>query len=251
MSTVSAATPSPYNAGFYADQADGSLRSARVVVPIVMELVKPASVLDVGCGLGTWLAAFAEHGVSDYLGMDGDYVVRENLKIPVERFRAADLTHPPNPGRTFDLAVCLEVAEHLPEKASQGLVQLLTTAAPVVLFSAAIPGQDGTSHINEQWPEFWQQHFAANGYVRLDPLRPRIWRDRRVEWWYQQNVYLYVRESVLPQRPVLQEEYELAKSFPFELIEVNALGRLVRGATFGGKLLGLPGAAWRSLRRWF
>src|SRR5204862_3532668 len=144
-----------------------SLRSARAVVPLVMELVRPASVLDVGCGLGTWLAAFAEAGVADFLGMDGDYVDRAKLKIPAERFRAADLTNPPSPGRTFDLAVCLEVAEHLPEKASPRLVELLATAAPVVLFSAALPGQGGTRHINEQWPAFWQRLFAARGFVRL------------------------------------------------------------------------------------
>src|SRR5947209_2323721 len=105
--SAATATPTPYDAAFYAVQADGSLRSARVIVPLVMELVKPASVLDVGCGLGTWLAAFAEHGVADFLGMDGDYVDRAKLKIPTDRFRAADLTNPPHPGRTFDLAVCL------------------------------------------------------------------------------------------------------------------------------------------------
>src|SRR5436190_19968909 len=111
MTAAATSTPTAYDATFYAEQADGSLRSARAVVPLVMELVRPASVLDVGCGLGTWLAAFAEAGVADFLGMDGDYVDRAKLKIPAERFRAADLTNPPSPGRTFDLAVCLEVAE--------------------------------------------------------------------------------------------------------------------------------------------
>jgi len=251
MTAASATAATPYDDAFYAEQADGSLRSARVIVPLVMELVKPASVLDVGCGLGTWLAAFAECGVADFLGMDGDYVDRAKLKIPADRFRPANLANPPHPGRAFDLAVCLEVAEHLPEKASPKLVGLLTAAAPVVLFSAAIPGQGGTEHTNEQWPAFWRRLFAARGFVRLDPIRPRVWRDRRVVWWYQQNVYLFVRERLLADRPALREEHELAKAFPLELVNEFALSRAAGAATLGGMVRGLPAAAWRAVKRLF
>jgi len=243
------AGPTPYDAAFYADQADGSLRSARAVVPHVLELVRPVSVLDVGCGLGTWLAAFAEAGIADFLGMDGDYVDRGKLKIPIERFKPTDLTNPPHPDRTFDLAMCLEVGEHLPERASPKLVELLTTAAPIVLFSAAIPGQGGTNHINEQWPAFWESLFAARGFVRLDAIRPKIWRDNRVVWWYQQNAFLYVRESILAERPVLLAERELTQAFPFELVHTHALGKVLRTTTLGGMILGLPCATWRAAKR--
>jgi SAM-dependent methyltransferase len=241
----------PYGAAFYAQQADESLRSARVVVPLVLDLVGPGSVLDVGCGVGTWLCAFAESGVTDFLGLDGDYVNRADLRIPPERFRAADLTGPPDVGRPFDLAVCVEVAEHLPERASAGLVALLTGSAPVVLFSAAPPNQRGTKHINERWPAFWRELFAARGFVRLDPLRPRIWRDRRVNWWYQQNLFLYVREAELGARPLLRAEYELAKEFPFELLHEQVFGQLIQPPALGATVRALPGAAWRAVRRLF
>jgi SAM-dependent methyltransferase len=245
------AEATPYDAAFYADQADGSLRSARVVAPIVNDLVKPTSVLDVGCGLGTWLAAFVELGITDVLGIDGDYVNRAQLKIPVERFRPVNLADPPALGRTFDLAVCLEVAEHLPEKASAGLVALLTESAPVVLFSAAIPEQGGTDHINERWPSFWRELFAQRDYVRLDPIRPRVWRDRRVEWWYQQNTFLFVKQSALADRPALREEHELAAEFPFEVVHKKSFAPLVTKTTLRGLLCTLPGTAWRALRRRF
>src|SRR5262249_5217435 len=152
-------TDTPYDAAFYEAQADGSLRSARVVVPLVTRLVEPRSVVDVGCGVGTWLRAFVENGVEDVLGVDGAYVDRNRLCIDPARFQAMDLARPQPLGRTFDLAVCLEVGEHLPTRAAPGLVAMLT-AAPVVLFSAAIPGQGGTNHVNEQWPNFWQRLFS-------------------------------------------------------------------------------------------
>jgi SAM-dependent methyltransferase len=245
------APPTPYNAAFYTQQANESLLSARAVVPLVMDLVKPAAVLDVGCGVGTWLRAFAENGVTDYLGLDGDYVNRADLRIPADRFRPTDLVHPPDLGRTFELAVCLEVAEHLPEAVAPELVGLLTRAAPVVLFSAAPPGQRGTNHITERWSAFWRARFAGRGFVRLDPFRPRIWRDRRVNWWYQQNLFLYVRAAELGTRPALQAEYELAKEFPFELLHEQVFAPLIQPPGLGATLRALPGAAWRTLRRIF
>lgn len=239
----------PYNAAFYDALTDGSLRSARVVAPIVNDLVKPASVLDVGCGRGTWLAAFTELGITDVLGIDGDYVDHAELKIPAERFRPVNLADPPALGRTFDLAVCLEVAEHLPENSAPKLVTLLTDSAPVVLFSAALPEQGGTDHINERWPLFWRELFAQRDYVRLDPIRPRVWRDRRVEWWYQQNTFLFVKQSALADRPALREEQALAAEFPFEVVHKKSFDPLVTKTTLRGLLCALPGTAWRALRR--
>jgi hypothetical protein len=178
-------------------------------------------------------------------------VNRADLRIPAEKFRAADLTAPPDLGRRFDLAVCLEVAEHLPASASPKLIAFLTTAAPVVLFSAAPPKQGGTNHINERWPAFWRELFAARGFVRLDPFRPRVWRDRRVNWWYQQNLFLYVREADLADRPALRAEYELAKEFPFELVHEQVFGPLIAPPALGATVRALPGAAWRAVRRLF
>lgn len=171
-----------YDESFWANHLKCLVQSARVVVPVVTELVGPQSVVDVGCGIGAWLGAFAESGVKVVRGLDGDYIDRRRLCFDVSSFTAVDLrTSIEIPGK-YDLAVCLEVAEHLPARQAGSLVTALTGAAPVVLFSAALPGQGGTSHINEQWPEYWRRLFEARGYWMLDPIRPRICEDNRVAW---------------------------------------------------------------------
>jgi hypothetical protein len=184
-----------YNQQFFEDSGPESERSAKVVVPLVCEIIAPVSVIDVGCGAGFWLAEFARRGVRDYLGVDGAYVPAELLQIPSPRFLAHDLRQPIELRRRFDMAMSLEVAEHLPAEAADTFVQSLGTLSDVVLFSAAVPGQGGTDHINEQWPAYWFQRFAKQGFLAFDLLRPMIWNDTNVSWWYRQNLILYSRKE--------------------------------------------------------
>ena len=186
-------TTPPYTPAFFAAISDGATRSARVVVPLLMELVRPRSVVDVGCGWGRWLAVFREAGVSDLLGVDGEYVDAAKAGLSPSEFVPHDLSRPLTVGRAFDLAVSLEVAEHLPPESADGFVASLTALAPVVAFSAAIPGQGGTNHLNEQWPEYWVAKFAARGFAVVDAIRPAIWSRPDVEWWYAQNLLLFAR----------------------------------------------------------
>lgn len=186
-----------YDERFFEELREGTRSSARAVVPLVMRMLAPASVVDVGCGLGTWLAVFAENGISDFLGIDGSYVDPIRLEIPRERFLPHDLSTPLRLDRRFDLAVSLEVAEHLPVSAAETCVGSLAELAPFVLFSAAIPFQGGTNHVNEQWPEYWADLFEKRGFAPVDCVRGEIWSDRRVEWWYAQNTLLFVSRDRL------------------------------------------------------
>src|SRR5687768_7110316 len=103
----------PYTAAYYDSQFAGSLESARAILPIVLELMPIRSAVDVGCGIGAWLSTLIELGVGDVVGIDGAYVDTERLLFPKERFVAHDLANPVVLERTFDLALALEVAEHL------------------------------------------------------------------------------------------------------------------------------------------
>lgn len=188
-----------YNKAFFDDQQDGSVRSAKAVWPVVFEYVSPKSVLDIGCGVGTWLSVLNDFNIEDCFGLDGDYVNPAALLIPKEKFQPFDLTKPYVSPRKFDLAISLEVGEHLPDASAATLVRSLTGASDVILFSAAVPGQRGTYHINEQWPEYWAAKFQAEGFVPVDCVRKQIWANTAINVWYRQNILFYVRKSLIDQ----------------------------------------------------
>jgi SAM-dependent methyltransferase len=195
-----------YDREFFHSRSRGALESARIVAPLVCALVPPTSVVDLGCGRGEWLRAFTENGASRVAGFDGDYHDPATLLIDSANFISADLAKLTAIGGTYDLAVCIEVVEHLPPAAGRNLVRALTEAAPVVLFSAAIPGQGGTNHINEQWPSYWIKIFAGYGHRMLDPIRPLIRDDARVKPWYRQNLMLFASSAALAANDKLRAE---------------------------------------------
>jgi len=198
-----------YSDDFFAVHERGAVQSAASVVPKLLGLVSPQNVVDVGCGIGVWQAEFGNCGIHDAIGVDGDYVNRDRLRIDPARFLVRDLREPLDLGRRFDLAVSLEVAEHLPPSRAHGFISDLVKLAPIVLFSAAIPFQGGTFHVNEQWPDYWEGIFRLHNYIALDCLRPVLWTDEKVDWWYRQNIVLYASPQGLNDNPSLQRIAEL------------------------------------------
>lgn len=238
-----------YDDRFFDSISDGASKSAKIVAPLVLELFNVKSVVDVGCGRGAWLKVFHELGVPTILGLDGSYVDRSALQIESKEFVATDLSEPFNVSGKFDLAICLEVAEHLPPRMARPLVQSLCQASQVVLFSAAIPGQLGTDHINEQWPAYWEALFAEMGFCKLDPIRPRIWRDRRIQSWYRQNLFVFVHANVVESSVVLTEIREESKTCDIELIEHYILASATKQLYVRDHLLGLYDAILLAVRR--
>ncbi len=184
-----------YNDTFF-DYINQSARaSAKPMIALLFPKLQPQSVIDLGSGRGVWLDEWTRAGATDVLAVDGDYVNRDQLAVARKDFLAADLTAPVETGRRFDLAQSLEVGEHLPTAASETLVESLINASDRVLFSAAVTGQGGEFHVNEQPLSFWQDLFAARGYAAFDCTRPNLKNNKDIAPWYRYNAILYVNAA--------------------------------------------------------
>lgn len=196
-----------YNREFYESRDVATRNSAEAILRVLFGAIPiPRRVVDFGCGVGTWLSVSQSLGAVDVLGVDGPWVDRDLLVIPSNCFVQSDLLQFHLEGRRFDLAICLEVAEHLPVDRAGELVAKLTESADVVLFSAAVPGQPGTGHINCQWPQWWAELFFQHGFIAKDVVRPSIWRTEGVPYFYRQNAVIYVsreRKDIMDKLSVL------------------------------------------------
>jgi SAM-dependent methyltransferase len=178
--------------------------------PIILPFIgAPKSAVDFGCGTGHWLAGLRRHIRDiDVFGINSPVRQDAGVSLPKERFQHADLTKPINLGRKFDLAICIEVAEHLPASAASTLVETIARHSDVVLFSAAIPGQageghnlaglEGDDHLNEQWPAYWIRRFASHSFRCVDCLRPIVWDNAEISLWYRQNIMFFFHPPATP-----------------------------------------------------
>ncbi|MDD2734679.1 MAG: class I SAM-dependent methyltransferase [Desulfuromonadaceae bacterium] len=195
---------------------DHSERSASVIVPYLLQFINPASAIDIGCGPGQWLSVLARHGVMEVTGVDGAHVPQHLRKvdnfIECDLRRFADLRGvllPVSAGKEkrFDLCVSLEVAEHLPPECAREFVVLLTELSDIILFSAALLNQTGENHVNEQSQEYWVKLFSERNYVCCDLFRKKFWSDSSVNWWYRQNMFLYVQEGSMRKLKVIDPPF--------------------------------------------
>ncbi len=199
------------NISYNHDQNTHSLEGPRVAFDVLFKNKTPRSLLDFGCGLGTWISSSIKNGVDDVFGVDGVDIPKEKLLFPADRFRVVDLRSPLDLGRRFDVVICFEVAEHLDSTFANVLVDTLVRHSDSVYFSAACPGQNGQNHINCQWPSWWQEIFNARGYRCDDSVRWALWNEKAVEPWYRQNMFIATKDPTMagtePKlRPVIHPE---------------------------------------------
>ncbi len=196
--------PKSYNDHFFDYQQLQSYKSAQIILSLVNTLIKPERVIDIGCGVGAWLKVFNDLKVKEITGLDGDYVPLDKLLISRDQFIVTNLEDKIEINNRYDLAICLEVAEHLSKKRAAGFIHELCNVSDVILFSAAVPGQEGTLHINEQYPDYWIDLFKNNNYACFDCLRPVIWNNKEIEFWYKQNIMLFMSNKTIDKFPDLK-----------------------------------------------
>lgn len=199
-----------YPATFFSERKSTALASAGEIVPWVLEKLDVNSVVDVGCGTGSWLSTFIQQGVNDVVGLDGPWVPEKDLEICHSKFVAVDFTklETLRLNRRFDLVICLEVAEHLPAAHAAEFIDRLVELGPCILFSAAVPQQGGVGHYNEQWPCYWIDHFSRHRYLCADVVRGAFWDNPSVAAWYPQNAFFFVSKEAASKYSYLRTNAE-------------------------------------------
>jgi SAM-dependent methyltransferase len=188
-----------YNDEFYDRHVQESPICVIMLAPVFMQPWPHKSVVDIGCSIGHWLRACKQLGAERVLGYDGPWVPKDKLAIQPREFIATDLSRPNceaygeyKESSRFDIAICVEVAEHLPAEIGPTLIRGLCRRAPVVIFGAAIPGQGGVNHINERPREYWKELFNEQGYNLQDLIHPKIAERQDIPFWYRDNTVVFV-----------------------------------------------------------
>lgn len=190
--------PKPYAKSFYSSRHSRSIFAANRVLSILKAHYSNysfSSVLDVGCGTGTWLHASKEIFSSfELFGIEGDWLPESHFCKDGTLIRK-NLDRPFDLSRKFDLTISLEVAEHISPNSASSFVSSLASTSDLILFSAAPPGQGGKHHVNEQPIGYWVELFASHGFQASDFIREEIWNDPNIDFWYKQNIITFEKTN--------------------------------------------------------
>lgn len=184
-----------YNDDFYKRRNEYTAYSANQILNLVFRYFDIHTAVDIGCGVGTWLNVIKTKG-GGVVGLDGKYVNKNYLVIGCDEFIETDLEERIQINQTFDLAISLEVAEHLSKKRAATFVEDLCGLSDTILFSAATILQGGEGHQNEQRLSYWSKMFSERGYYMMDFIRPAIWNDSQIPVWYRQNTVVFAKKRV-------------------------------------------------------
>jgi len=237
-----------YPAEWHKIYGDKTGESARRILPPLIELFGARSLVEVGCGNGHWTQAALDCGVSDYWVIDGPWNNRDHLLVDRERFIQADLASPLCLPARSDMALCLEVAEHVRGESAETIVRSLADASDVVVFGAAIPFQGGHGHINERWPSWWREHFAKLGYKPFDLVRPRHWSDDAIHYWYRQNIFVYVNEQNIHASSIAADAERASSGMLFDAVHPEKFEEVASYRSISLKRLLTRLPSWASMR---
>lgn len=188
-----------YDEAYYDRDVEGpAAQAAPHIASSIVTRFKPKSLIDVGCGTGVMLTAFRRHGL-DVRGLEYSTAGLRRCKerqLNVQRFDLERDTL--RTARTYDLALSLEVAEHLPEQAADRFVRLLCESASIVVVSAAKPGQGGVDHVNLQPQSYWIRKFAECGHSYNSEITDQLvadWRTANIISYYYENLMVFQKTT--------------------------------------------------------
>jgi hypothetical protein len=166
----------------------------------IIKEYQPKQIIDFGCGTGALAKAFACLGVQ-VQAIDGysepDFSTHDNIRFTKLDLNDIDAVHEflKQFDAKFDLAISIEVAEHLNPAVSSSFIEWMTSVADVIVFSAAVPSQDGDGHINCRSRSDWYQFIKKYDFTIADTLRQHFISNPNLGLWHKFNVVDYVQKD--------------------------------------------------------
>jgi len=183
-----------YKERFFARRDSLSWR-AKPVCDAIVTVINPKSVIDVGCGIGDYVAYFANNFNVSAWGIEGSINAVKYFKHP--HIFVRDLRDEIKLDMSFDLVVCFEVAEHIEPKYANQFLRNLVTFSDHILMSAASPNQGGHYHVNCQPREYWVKRMNHFGYKHNDIIVNMIrtlwapWQKKKEMSSYYHNLFYF------------------------------------------------------------
>ena len=169
---------------------------AAALADVLRLLYKPAVVADVGCNSGLYLEGFRDAGCQ-VMGFDCDDEALALAAVPVTKI---DITSFKPIDFRADMALCLEVLEHIPAEKEDAALLNLCTVSDTIIFSAAVPGQGGDGHINCQPKQHWIDKFEELGFRAAEAEAEYILAQLNgypgIMGWLRNNLIVFHRQHV-------------------------------------------------------
>jgi len=211
-----------YSKLYYKKHQDGSYASAYKILKYLTTFITIESIIDFGCGVGTWCSAAQNLSINNIMGVDQNLYDSSYMLIPNKNYLQRDLQKSVSLDMKMDLVISVEVGEHIESRYSHVFINTLCQHGDIILFSAALPYQGGTGHINEKPCSYWRDIFSDLDYIAIDCIRGVFWEDDDVEVWYKNNTILYVRDGL--QFDILNK---ISSSYPIDIIHPDMLQRIL------------------------
>ncbi len=191
-----------YDQEFFNSNKDEGLKMASWFIPALKKVTGFNSIIDIGCGTGHYLRYCLDNGITDVFGLEGSPHAFESLLVDKNIVVMHDLRKPYTFSRKWDIAISIEVAEHVDKLYTNNYIKILTDSSNIVILTAAQPGQGGTAHVNEQTPEWWKEKFGKFGFTLDEEATNHLKNEIRnakanggyVTDWFEPNILIFKRK---------------------------------------------------------
>jgi len=191
-----------YDKDFFLSNQEEGLKIYEWFVPLLHNIFKFQSIVDFGCATGSSLFYALKQGVSDVLGIEGSPEAFSNLLIDKKYIIQHDLREPLKVDRKYDIALSIEVAEHINKKYTDIYLESMCNSSDLIIFTGATPNQGGKCHINEQSHEWWIQKFREHSFgldekmtgLLKRKIKENIKAGKFTAFWLVPNIMVFRRE---------------------------------------------------------